>query len=80
MRAREAGDNVSQEELRVGVGYGEVNVGLEGPFIGRLGLMPTFSNIYRIWLFTATRYPAYYTDFMPYENFEKDSYTGFELV
>mgnify|MGYP000845330286 CR=1 FL=1 len=60
----------------------EVNVGLEGLFFNRLiGIDANFfHNIYSdLVVRPATRYPAYYTDFMPYENFEKDSYTGFEL-
>lgn len=60
----------------------ELNVGVEGLFFNKMiGLDANFfhNNYTDLVVRPATRYPAFYTDFMPYENFEKDSYTGFEL-
>lgn len=60
----------------------EVNIGFEGLFFNKMIGIETnfFYNIYGdLAVRPSTRYPAYYTDFIAYENFEKDSYTGVEL-
>lgn len=60
----------------------EVSVGLEGLFFNRMiGVEANFfRNIYSdLVVRPSTRYPDYYADFRPYENFEKDSYNGAEL-
>ncbi len=60
----------------------EVNVGIEGLFFDKmLGFETNFyHNIYSdLVVRPSTRYPSFYNDFRPYENYEKDSYTGLEV-
>jgi len=59
----------------------EVNVGLEGLFFNKMiGLNANFFyDIYSdLTVRPYSQYPGYYNDFIPYKNYEKDSYTGFE--
>lgn len=60
----------------------EFNLGLEGQFFNRLVLVDAnlFSTrIANKYTRRATLYPTYYSDFMPYDNYDIDGYSGAEL-
>lgn len=60
----------------------EISVGFEGLFFNKLlGLEANyFYDIYSgLVVRPTTAYPSFYTDFVPYENFEKDQYKGVEM-
>ena len=60
----------------------EINLGLEGVFFNhRLGIdMNVFNTrIADQVTRTTTQYPSFYSDFIPYENYNEDSYYGLEL-
>jgi TonB-linked SusC/RagA family outer membrane protein len=60
----------------------EVNLGLEGLFFNRLlGFEANlFYDVYNNLITRpATRYPSFYNDFIPYENFGAEEYKGIEL-
>lgn len=60
----------------------EVNLGIEGLFFNEMiGLDANiFYDIYSDLIVRPnSRYPGFYTDFIPYENFEKDAYKGVEV-
>lgn len=76
---------MSNREQNLDLGFAkrkEVNIGLEGLFFDKMiGLNANFFyDIYSDLIARPyTRYPGYYNDFIPYENYEKDSYTGLEV-
>ena len=82
---RSRGGVMSNREQNFDLGFAkrkEVNVGLEGLFFDKMiGLNANFFyDIYSDLIVRPyTRYPGYYNDFIPYENYEKDSYTGLEV-
>jgi TonB-linked SusC/RagA family outer membrane protein len=60
----------------------ELNLGLEGQFFNRSVLVDAnlFSTrIANKYTRRATLYPTYYTDFMPWDNYDIDGYSGAEL-
>lgn len=60
----------------------EVNLGLEGSFFGNVlgGEINAFYDVYNNLIARpSTIYPAYYTDFIPYENFGANEYHGLEF-
>jgi len=60
----------------------EINFGLEGRFFNNLlGLEANvfYDQYTDLVVRPSTRYPSFYTDFIPYENFGKDEYKGIEL-
>jgi len=60
----------------------EINFGLEGLFFNKtIGLEANvFYDVYNdLVTRPSTVYPSFYTDFIPYENFEADKYQGAEL-
>ena len=60
----------------------EISAGFEGMFLDRLlGLEANyFYDIYSgLVVRPTTAYPGFYSDFVPYENFEEDRYQGVEL-
>jgi len=60
----------------------EVNLGIEGLFFNRLlGFEANlFYDVYNnLVTRPATRYPSFYNDFIPYENFGAEEYKGIEL-
>ena len=76
---------MSNRERNFDLGFAkrkDMNIGLEGLFFDKMiGLNANFFyNIYSDLITRPyTRYPGYYNDFIPYENYEKDSYTGLEV-
>ena len=82
---RSRGDVMSNRESNFDLGFAkrkEVNIGLEGLFFNKMiGLNANFFyDIYSDLIIRPyTRYPGYYDDFIPYENYGKDSYTGLEV-
>ena len=82
---RSRGGVMSNRESNFDLGFAkrkEVNVGLEGLFFNKMiGLNANFFyDIYSDLIVRHyTGYPGYYNDFIPYENYEKDSYTGLEV-
>jgi TonB-linked SusC/RagA family outer membrane protein len=60
----------------------EISAGFEGLFLNKfLGVEANyFHNIYSgLVVRPTTAYPSFYSDFVPYENFEEDKYQGVEL-
>ena len=82
---RSRGGVMSNREQNFDLGFAkrkEVNVGMEGLFFDKMiGVNANFFyDIYSDLIARPyTRYPGYYNDFIPYENYEKDSYTGLEV-
>ncbi|MDD3787737.1 MAG: SusC/RagA family TonB-linked outer membrane protein [Petrimonas sp.] len=82
---RSRGGVMSNWEQNYNLGFGkrkEINVGFEGLFFNKiLGVEANvFHDIYSDLITRPdTRYPGFYSDFIPYENFEKDSYDGAEI-
>lgn len=86
-------DEVSQYNVGIRSNYGgnpnlsweqrkELNFGLEGMFFNRL--LSADANVFTTQYFdqitrTTSKYPSFYTDFLPYENFDNDAYRGAEL-
>ena len=81
---RSRGGVMSNWEQNFDLGFAkrkEVNFGLEGLFFDKTIGFETnlFYNIYSDLITRPSiRYGNFYSDFIPYENFEKDSYTGIE--
>lgn len=60
----------------------EINLGLEGIFFNNMIKFETnlFYDIYSdLVIRPSTKYSGFYSDFIPYENFEKDNYKGAEV-
>jgi hypothetical protein len=60
----------------------ELNLGLEGQFFNRSVLIDANlfnTRIANKYTRRATLYPTYYTDFMPWDNYDIDGYSGAEL-
>jgi len=60
----------------------DVNIGLEGLFFDKKLSLDAFlfNNIHDgIVIQPTTAYPSYYTNYLPYENFNKNAYRGVEL-
>jgi TonB-linked SusC/RagA family outer membrane protein len=60
----------------------ELNIGFEGLFFNKMFSVDGnfFISAYSDQITRPqTKYPAFYTDFIPYENFDKNSYNGAEL-
>lgn len=81
---RSRGGVMSNWESNINLGFAkrkEVNAGMEGLFFNRMiGFEANvFYDIYSDLITRPnTRYAGFYGDFIPHENFEKDSYTGVE--
>jgi TonB-linked SusC/RagA family outer membrane protein len=61
----------------------EFNIGVEGLFFNRMLSLDAnvFTSAYSgLTTRPSTQYPGFYTDFIPYENFDKNSYNGAELA
>lgn len=61
----------------------ELNFGFEGLFFNRMVSVDAnvFTSVYSDQITRPqTQYPAYYTDFIPFENFDKNGYNGAELA
>ena len=74
----------SNWEQNLNLGYAKrnnLNLGLEGLFFNKLlGLQANvFYDLYNDLITRpSTRYPGYYSDYIPYENYEEDVYKGIE--
>lgn len=61
----------------------EINIGVEGTFFDRLLSLDgnVFMSVYSDQISRPqTKYPSFYADFIPYENFDRNSYNGAEVA
>ena len=82
---RSRGGVMSNWEQNLDLGFAkrkEINIGLEGLFFNNMLKFETnlFYDIYSDLVVRPTsKFPSFYSDFIPYQNFEKDDYKGAEV-